>query len=518
MVQIRKTWLLAFLLGLGCLVADARVGAGEDKKVAKKKEEPKGASLLKKSGELKEDDAKDSKLQESPSQMFPIKLVAGKSYQIDLKSTDFDSFLRLLDSKGDEVAFDDDGGGFPDARIIYKAAKTGEFKIVVTSFDKKAGAFVLTVVELGGKGGPAPGASKFTAKAIELKLKNGKVTHESYFNDEDPVVQNHYYKVFTVKLEKDTTYRIDHKDRGDDPMFDPFLFLEDSDGKTLANDDDSGGGLNSRIIYKVTKSGTYRIIATTLPPKQTGKFTIEIGAPTPEEAKEANLKSQVSEFATLTAAQKKTLVDEIRKSIASKDGNLTIGQAQLVFQLGVELEGDDVKLARALYKDAIKEFSAARDAKISAQVTSAFEGALKSLEKIGTVVEITGKTLAGKDFDLKNMKGKVVLVDFWGTWCPPCVAEIPNIVAAYEKYHGKGFDVIGISSDKSDEVVTGFMNGRKLPWSCINIEDSRKLIEANGIMAYPTTMLIDQSGRLVSMRARGPQLERLLERLLTDKK
>jgi len=59
---------------------------------------------------------------------------------------------------------------------------------------------------------------------------------------------------------------------------------------------------------------------------------------------------------------------------------------------------------------------------------------------------------------------------------------------------------------------------RSLPWACINIEDSRKLIQANNVNSYPTPILVDQAGRIVSMRARGPQLERLLEKLLPEKK
>ena len=105
---------------------------------------------------------------------------------------------------------------------------------------------------------------------------------------------------------------------------------------------------------------------------------------------------------------------------------------------------------------------AAKDQKITG-VTRQFESALKNLDKVGKAFEITGKTIDGKEFDLKDLKGKVVLIDFWGTWCGPCVAEIPNIIRNYEKYHGKGFDVIGVSSDKQDDVVVQFLKAKGVP-------------------------------------------------------
>ena len=82
----------------------------------------------------------------------------------------------------------------------------------------------------------------------------------------------------------------------------------------------------------------------------------------------------------------------------------------------------------------------------------------------------------------------------------------------------RGFDIIGISSDKDDDVVIAFMEGRQLPWMCINIEDGAKLIKDNKVNSFPTPILVDQAGRVVSLRARGPQLERLLDRLLAEKK
>src|SRR5262249_5576113 len=147
--------------------------------------------------------------------------------QIDLKSKDFDAFLRLEDAKGKEVAFNDDANPSTfDSRIIYKVAKTGEFKIIVTSFDSKGGNFTLTVVEADAKA-IATTVSKFKGEAIPLKLQDGKASYSGELNEKDPTAFKHYYKIFTVELEKGKTYRIDYKDDSGDPKkgFDAHLYL-----------------------------------------------------------------------------------------------------------------------------------------------------------------------------------------------------------------------------------------------------------------------------------------------------
>ena len=245
--------------------------SGTKNKVEAKTDKSVGA-IFSKLDELSNDDDKDVKLTNSPCKKYTVKFAEGKIYQIDLKSKDFDAFLRLEDPTGKEVAYNDDapGGSTLDSQIIYKAPKAGDFKIVATSLNGNTGTFKLTVAEATG----AAGISKFKGKAIPLVLKNGKASHEGELDANDQVVTGRHFKIFTAKLDAGKTYQIDH--RGGTPGFDAFLFLEDPDGKELAHDDDGGGDLNSRITYKINKTGNYRIIATTLPPNQEGKFTLEV--------------------------------------------------------------------------------------------------------------------------------------------------------------------------------------------------------------------------------------------------
>jgi hypothetical protein len=281
MLNQRTFWLATFLLGLGCVLHPGfDLCAGDKKKDEKKAEQ---APLLKKSAELKPSDEKDAKRTKSPRKIYTIALAAGKTYQFDLASKDFDAYLRLEDAAGNEVAFNDDAGASTfDSRIVYKAAKAGDYKIIVMSYDARAGNFTLTVIEADKKAIVSTG-SRFQGKAIELTRKDGKFGYAGELTETDNASFKRYYKLFTVELEKGKTYRIES--RPDDPKtFDAYLFLEDSDGVLLDSAGPGGENRQARIVYMATRAGAYRIIASTARTDQTGKFALEVG-PAAKEAK-----------------------------------------------------------------------------------------------------------------------------------------------------------------------------------------------------------------------------------------
>jgi len=111
-----------------------------------------------------------------------------------------------------------------------------------------------------------------------------------------------------------------------------------------------------------------------------------------------------------------------------------------------------------------------------------------------------------------------VLVDFWATWCPPCLKELPNLRQTYKTYHPRGFDVVGISLDHARAPLMRFLDQQKLPWVCLYDEGPEKgvhpLATYYGIRSIPTAILVDREGRVVSLNARGPELRRLLEKYL----
>ena len=122
-----------------------------------------------------------------------------------------------------------------------------------------------------------------------------------------------------------------------------------------------------------------------------------------------------------------------------------------------------------------------------------------------------GKDLAGKPVNLAQYKGKVVLIDFWATWCAPCIEELPNIVTAYNRYKAKGFDVVGVSLDEAEDKskLVKFTSNNKMPWRQVfdGKGMSSKLATGYGITAVPFTLLIGRDGKIAAVNPRGPELE-----------
>jgi outer membrane lipoprotein-sorting protein/cytochrome oxidase Cu insertion factor (SCO1/SenC/PrrC family) len=131
---------------------------------------------------------------------------------------------------------------------------------------------------------------------------------------------------------------------------------------------------------------------------------------------------------------------------------------------------------------------------------------------------ISAKDMSGKDFSLDQYKGKVVLLDFWATWCGPCVEELPNVAAAYKKFKAKGFDVVSISLDeaKDRESVNTFLKKYNMAW--------RQVYEGKGwgseiaskyqVQAIPFALLIGKDGKIEAVNVRGEDLEPAISKAL----
>jgi peroxiredoxin len=119
------------------------------------------------------------------------------------------------------------------------------------------------------------------------------------------------------------------------------------------------------------------------------------------------------------------------------------------------------------------------------------------------------KTSDGKTIDLSKLKGKVVVVNFWATWCGPCRAEIPAFMEVYEKYKASGLEMIGISLDQGGwSEVTPFLNKYKISYPVV-LGNDKIARQYGGIEAIPTTFVIDKNGVVVVQHIGGLRKEDL---------
>jgi len=128
------------------------------------------------------------------------------------------------------------------------------------------------------------------------------------------------------------------------------------------------------------------------------------------------------------------------------------------------------------------------------------------------LTDFTLVSLDGEEYTLSSLKGQVVIIDFWATWCPPCRNSIPTFMKLYEKYNERGFTILGIGLD-DEEALINFKNQMNIPYPIL--VGSNELAKAYGVSGIPKTIFIDKKGSIRKTQVGfAPELESQFDALV----
>ena len=222
---------------------------------------------------------------------------------------------------------------------------------------------------------------------------------------------------------------------------------------------------------------------------------------------EADLAPELKEFDTLLDKYKGEKTDDVAQILQMK--------AMLYQQVLKDTEKGDALLAQLK-----RDYPDSGPVKMMKQQEEAEK--LKAALAEGTKFpDFAEKDMTGKPLSIANYKGKVVLLDFWATWCPPCRAELPNVLKTYKEYHAQGFEIIGISLDRDQdrEKLTSFLEEKNMTWPQFFDGNywKNKLAVKYGVNSIPATYLLDGQGTIIGKDLRGEELDKAVAKAVAKK-
>ena len=299
------------------------------------------------------------------------------------------------------------------------------------------------------------------------------------------------------------------------------LLLEDTKVKFVADGNDEklrdvtisgykeGESFQEAINFLIDKQEQYSAEAQKM---QTAMMNPE----TPEDAK-MTLQTGFESF-------QKGIMDEIKAKVDSYSELAPYSAVYLLSALNPQDDTEyirktvgvlDPKLPNSIYLTNMKEMLVKIDEQ--AKQMEMMEAQAATITENSAAPDIIMKNPEGVEMKLSDLRGKVVLVDFWAAWCKPCRAENPNVVRMYQQYKTKGFDIFSVSLDKTQEAWVEAIAKDGLVWknhvSDLKFWDN-EAAKAWGVTSIPATFLIDKEGNIIAKNLRGAALEAKLKEVL----
>ena len=247
----------------------------------------------------------------------------------------------------------------------------------------------------------------------------------------------------------------------------------------------------------------------------------------PLDVETAVLLEKIKAKASTGAVTEAALADELKtfdRLLAEHKGDKSDAVAQVLILKAVvylQLIGDLDKAEAAFrqLKTEMPESSQAKEVDQALEAIAKQKAAqrIQDAMKVGTPFpDFAEKDLAGEPLSVGKFKGSVVFVDFWATWCGPCVEEMPRIIELYKKYHARGLEIVGVSLDREESALKEFIAQRKMTWP--QFYDGKfwenKLAVQYGVLRIPFNVLVDGEGRIVARDLHGAELEAAVAKLL----